>query len=144
MYEDAVDQFLKDGHAREVDKRDINLGTKINYLLHHPVFRKDSLTTKCRVVFDASSKNNNGVSLNDRLLTGPMFQPNLVSIIIRFRVHHVALMADIKMFLQRKLARQDQNVQSKGQELPSKRSVRKVGSGGLPPDRILGLHLLEH
>ena len=78
---------------------------------HHPVFRKDSLTTKCRVVFDASSKNSNGVSLNDCLLTGPVLQPNLVSIIIRFRFHRVALMADIKkMFLEIKLARQDQDV----------------------------------
>ena len=111
MYKDAVGQFLKDGHAREIDERDINVGTKINYLPHHPVFHKDSLITKCRVVFDASSKNSNGVSLNDCLLTGPVLQPNLVSIIIRFRFHRVALMADIKkIVLQIKLARQDQDV----------------------------------
>ena len=62
-------------------------------------------------MFDASSKNSNGVSLNVCLLTGPVLQPTLVSIIIRFRFHRVALMADVKkMFLQMKLARQDQDV----------------------------------
>eukprot|EP00112_Aurelia_sp_Birch-Aquarium-sp1_P003222 Seg1359.14 transcript_id=Seg1359.14/GoldUCD/mRNA.D3Y31 product="hypothetical protein" protein_id=Seg1359.14/GoldUCD/D3Y31 len=126
MYQDAINQYLKDGHAREIDKTDSNSETKINYLPHHPVFRTDKVTTKCRVVFDASSKNKNGVSLNDCLLPGPnkngvslndcllpgpVLQPNLVSIIIRFRLHRVALMADIrKMFLQIKLAKQDQNV----------------------------------
>ena len=111
MYQDAINQYLKDGHAREADKTDSNSETKINYLPHHPVFRSDKVTTKCRVVFDASSKNKNGVSLNDCLLRGPVLQPNLVSIIIRFRLHRVALMADIrKMFLQIKLAKQDQNV----------------------------------
>eukprot|EP00112_Aurelia_sp_Birch-Aquarium-sp1_P003266 Seg1363.23 transcript_id=Seg1363.23/GoldUCD/mRNA.D3Y31 product="hypothetical protein" protein_id=Seg1363.23/GoldUCD/D3Y31 len=56
-------------------------------------------------------RNKNGVSLNDCLLPGPVLQPNLVSIIIRFRLHRVALMADIrKMFLQIKLAKQDQSV----------------------------------
>ena len=111
MYQDAINQYLKDGHARETDKTDSNSETKINYLPHHPVFRSDKVTTKCRVVFHASSKNKNGVSLNDCLLPGPVLQPNLVSIIIRFRLHRVALMADIrKMFLQIKLAKQDQNV----------------------------------
>ena len=90
---------------------DSNSETMINYLPHHPVFCTNKVTTKCRVVFDASSKNENGVSLNDCLLPGPALQPNLVSIIIRFRLHRVALMADIrKMFLQIKLAKQDQNV----------------------------------
>ena len=111
MYQDAINQYLKDGYARETGKTDSNSETKINYLPHHPVFRSDKVTTKYRVVFDASSKNKNGVSLNDCLLPGPVLQPNLVSIIITFRLHRVALMADIrKMFLQIKLAKQDQNV----------------------------------
>ena len=111
MYQNTINQYLKDGHAREIDKSDSNSETKINYLPHHPVFRTDKVTTKCRVAFDASSKNKNGVSLNDCLLPGPVLQPNLVSIIIRFRLHRVALMAAIrKMFLQIKLAKQDQNV----------------------------------
>ena len=42
MYKDAVGQFLKDGHAGDLDERDINVGTKINYLPYHPVVRKDS------------------------------------------------------------------------------------------------------
>eukprot|EP00112_Aurelia_sp_Birch-Aquarium-sp1_P003268 Seg1363.25 transcript_id=Seg1363.25/GoldUCD/mRNA.D3Y31 product="hypothetical protein" protein_id=Seg1363.25/GoldUCD/D3Y31 len=111
MYQDAINHYLTYGHAREIDKMDSNSETKINYLPHHPIFCTDKVTTKCRIVFDASSKNKNGVSLNDCLLPGPVLQPNLVSIIIRFRLHRIALMADIrKMFLQIKLAKQDQNV----------------------------------
>lgn len=75
------------------------------------MFRKDKTTTKCRAVFDASAKNQEGISLNDCLLPGPALQPDLVSILLRFRLHRVAMMADIrKMFLQVKVALKDQNV----------------------------------
>lgn len=40
-------------------------------LLHHAVIKLDSLTTKCRVVFDGSGKDSTGVSLNDRLQDRP-------------------------------------------------------------------------
>ena len=41
-----------------------------------------------------------GVSLNDRVLPGPALQPNLASVIIRFRITRIGLMADVeKMFL---------------------------------------------
>ena len=110
MYQNAINQYLKDGHAREIDKTNSNEEVKVNFLPHHPVFHTDKETTKCRVVFVASSKNKNGVSLNDCLLPGPILQPNLVSIIIRFRLHRVALLADNrKIFLQIKFAKQDQN-----------------------------------
>ncbi|RUA04970.1 MAG: hypothetical protein DSY43_05555 [Gammaproteobacteria bacterium] len=81
----------------------------VYYLPHHPVIREDKTTTKCRIVFDVSARNQ-GISLNDCLLAGPALQPNLASILLRFRLHRVAIMADLrKMFLQIKLARKDQN-----------------------------------
>lgn len=45
-------------------------------------FKPDSLTTQVRVVFDASAKTSNGVSLNDKLLTGPNLQGDLFKIIV--------------------------------------------------------------
>ena len=70
--------------------------------------RDDKTTTKCRIVFDASAREGNGVSLNDCVLPAPALQPKLASVLIRFRTNRIGLMADIeKMFLQSKLAPED-------------------------------------
>ena len=80
---------------------------------HHAVYKRDRLSTKVRIVFDASAKVGKEPSLNDCILQGPALQPNLVSILIRFRNHLVALMTDIKkMFLQIELAEKDRDVHS--------------------------------
>jgi hypothetical protein len=42
------------------------------------------MTTKTRVVFDASAKSTTGVSPNDILMVGPTIQQDLLSIILRF------------------------------------------------------------
>ncbi|XP_017884020.1 uncharacterized protein LOC108627338 [Ceratina calcarata] len=60
-----------------------------------------SSTTKIRVVFDASTKGNSGLSLNDTLLIDPTIQDTLFSILIRFLQHTFVLTADIeKMYRQ--------------------------------------------
>ena len=63
---------------------------------------------KVRVVFEASAKTTSGVSLNDKLMVGPTVQKDLFSIMIRFRMHKVALSADIaKMYRQVELEEED-------------------------------------
>ena len=65
----------------------------------HVVKKDSSSTTKFRIVFDASAKSSTGVSLNDTLLVGPTMHPTLVDILIRFRLHRIALVADVgKMY----------------------------------------------
>ncbi|XP_036142150.1 uncharacterized protein LOC118645380 [Monomorium pharaonis] len=87
-------------HMSVVDNSSNDFKT-IVYLPHHGVLKESSSTTKLRVVFDASAKNNKGVALNDALLVGPVLQDNLVDIIIRFRFYKVALVADLqKMYRQ--------------------------------------------
>lgn len=81
----------------------VKLVTEINekhfYLPHHAVLKADSLTTKLRQVFDASSKSSNGNSLNDILTTGPSLQNDLVTIILNWRVHQYVFISDItKMY----------------------------------------------
>ena len=69
------------------------------YLPMHAVRKEHSTPTKVRVVFDASAKSSNGVSLNDTLLVGPTIHPPLIDVLLRFRLHHVALTADVsKMY----------------------------------------------
>ena len=78
MYKDAINQYLKDGHARLVTAEDEKID-RIHYLPQHPVFRQEKSTTKCRAVFDTVVKSMHRVSLNDCLLPGPALQPDLMS-----------------------------------------------------------------
>ena len=103
-YTTAINQYVEKGFAEEV--LDLTSGGgSVRYLPHHAVFRADRQTTKCRIVFDASAREQDSVSLNDCVLPGPALQPNLASVLIRFRTHRVGMIADVeKMYLQIKLA----------------------------------------
>ena len=73
---------------------------EIHYLPHRPVIRDDKITTKIRMVFDASNKAH-GPSLNECLHPGPSLTEPLLSVLLRFRSHKVAFISDIeKSFLQ--------------------------------------------
>ena len=61
----------------------------------HAVVKESSTTTKVRAVFDASVKSSTGVSLNDQLLVGPTVHSPLVDILMRFRLHRIALTTDV-------------------------------------------------
>ncbi len=69
------------------------------YIPHHRVYHSKK-PGKLRVVFDCSARYK-GTSLNDHLLTGPDLMNSLTGILLRFRLHPVALMCDIeRMFHQ--------------------------------------------
>ncbi|XP_051157420.1 uncharacterized protein LOC127279229 [Leptopilina boulardi] len=71
------------------------------FIPHHSIIKESSLTTKLRVVFDASAKTSTGKSLNDVLMVGPNVQEDLFSLLVRFRSHKYAITADIeKMYRQ--------------------------------------------
>ena len=61
----------------------------------HAIRKESSTTTKIRAVFDASAKSSTGMSLNHTLLVGPTIHPPLVDVLLRFRLHHVAMTADV-------------------------------------------------
>ncbi|KAH1021519.1 hypothetical protein HUJ04_011024 [Dendroctonus ponderosae] len=54
-----------------------------SYFLPHSAVLRESITTKCRVVFDASAKSSTNVSFNDLILVGPTIQQDLFSILLR-------------------------------------------------------------
>lgn len=71
------------------------------YLPRHPVFNTDNTTTQLRVVFNGSAAVTSGVSLNDILLKGLKVQPDIIQILWQFRIHQVAITADVvKMYRQ--------------------------------------------
>lgn len=74
---------------------------RVYYLPHHAVLKPDSTTTKLRVVFNASSASSNGNSLNDLLYPGPILQPDLTVLILRWRLFRYVFNSDIeKMYRQ--------------------------------------------
>ncbi|XP_071580899.1 uncharacterized protein [Temnothorax nylanderi] len=105
-YTNFLDEYERLGHMTEIPVSDV---TEEGYFIpHHPVFKRDSHTTKLRVVFNASSKSSTGVSLNDVLLAGPTLQEDLFSIVTRFRTHRYVRSADIeKMYRQVKVYPED-------------------------------------
>ncbi|XP_022167349.1 uncharacterized protein LOC111031631, partial [Myzus persicae] len=66
------------------------------YIPHHCVLKPDSLTTKLRVVFNASAKTSAGISLNDSMYTGPKLQPDIQVVLLRARLWKYLFMADIR------------------------------------------------
>ena len=69
------------------------------------MLKPDSLTTKLRVVFNASDKTGNGKSLNDILHPGPVLQADLVTFLPRWRLPKYVFSCDImKMYRQIRVA----------------------------------------
>lgn len=110
-YRNVIDEYTELGHMKLVDKEDID-NSKAVYLPHHAVIREDKLTTKVRVVFDASCKGVNNMSLNDDLLVGPKLQQDLRHLLMRWRTHKICIIADlVKMYRQVRVADEDINYQ---------------------------------
>ena len=96
----VVQEYITLGHAEVVPIEDTDKDpSAVFYLPMHVVYKDSSTTTKVRAVFDASAKSASGVSLNDTLLVGPTVHPPLIDVLLRFRMHHVALTTDVsKMY----------------------------------------------
>ena len=110
-FQAVVQEYLDLGHARLVPTPSHNVSTETYYLPMHGVVKASSTTTKLRVVFDASAKTSNALSLNDTLLTGPTLYPNLDTILLRFRMYPVAVTADIsKMYRAVELAEENRDL----------------------------------
>ncbi|KAH8345408.1 hypothetical protein KR084_008277, partial [Drosophila pseudotakahashii] len=69
-----------------------NISVSSCVLPHHA----ESLSTKHRIVFDASAKTSNGRSLNDILCVGRALQNNLAAVILNWRKYPYAFTADIQ------------------------------------------------
>ena len=98
-YDGILDEYLREGIIEEVSSK--SESSLIRYLPHHPVIKKTSESTKVRIVFDASAKDSNGISLNDILDEGCNMNPDSLEILLRSRLRKFIVMCDMKAaFLQ--------------------------------------------
>ncbi|XP_018363954.1 PREDICTED: uncharacterized protein LOC108761740 [Trachymyrmex cornetzi] len=96
-YTSFMQDYLNKGHMSYFADYGESQPLDVYFIPHQPVIRPDSMTTKLRVVFDASAKTTLNTSLNDKLMPGPNLQQDLQGIVIRFRVRQFVLTADITM-----------------------------------------------
>ncbi|XP_011858076.1 PREDICTED: uncharacterized protein LOC105555661 [Vollenhovia emeryi] len=100
-YYSFMEDYQRSGHMTQISEKEIEQAREVYYIPHHAVVKPDSLTTRLRVVFDASAKTTSGASLNDKLLPGPNLQRDIFKILLRFRTHQYVITADIaQMFRQ--------------------------------------------
>ena len=88
-YSEAIQQMIDNGEVEEIKENIMdsrNMDRNTNYLSHHGVFKFYRLSTKCRIVFNASAKNSDGISLNINLLPGPRRQLNIILLAVNFRL----------------------------------------------------------
>ncbi|XP_064470095.1 uncharacterized protein LOC135384823 [Ornithodoros turicata] len=99
QYDQTMREYFTEGHAEPV--RDPDPPRNLYYLPHHAVIRKDAVTTRIRIVFDASSHIPGQPSLNDVLSKGANINSDLLHLLLTFRSYPIILTADIrKAYLQ--------------------------------------------
>lgn len=109
-YTKFMQEYADLGHMIECEDTDTNKGY---FLPHHPVYKTENGLKKIRVVFDASCKDASGRSLNDCLNTGPTIQSTLWSLLLKFRFHKIALVADIEKMYRQVLVHPDDQIYQK-------------------------------
>ena len=105
----SFDKLMKNGHmvlwdSLTEDEKKVIEAKKVSHWLPWRVVFKDSLSTPCRAVFDASSNTkvdadgNGGRSLNDLVVKGKVTTLNLMKMITRFQAGQHAVQGDLKQF----------------------------------------------
>ena len=95
-YTEQMEKLTTDGHADLITQ--LPKEGQGFYLPHHGVVNPNK--SKIRVVFDCAAKAQ-GKSLNEYVYSGPDVTNNLLAVLLRFREHPIALIADIaQMFYQ--------------------------------------------
>ena len=151
-YDDVIRQQMKDGIVEPVPETPD--GKHVHYIPHHAVIRREAETTKLRIVYDCSAKEQKyDKSMNDCLHIGPPLQPLLYGILLRFRMYSVALLGDIQQaFLQIKVDKEDRDamrflwpkdVSKEDSEIQELRFTRVIFGSG-PSPFLLGATIRQH
>ena len=106
-YCNFINEYFQLNHMSKVSEN-IKSDSQEYFIPHFGIIKKSSLTTKLRVVFNASQKSDNNVSFNDLQFTGPTIQNDLFTILIQFRKHDFVLTGDISKMYRQVLINPDQ------------------------------------
>lgn len=110
-YSEVLKGYLDEGIIEKVISPFVPTNNPVFYLPHQVIIKKESLTTKLRIVFDASAHEAGQLSLNDCLFQGVNLNPNIFDLLISFRLNKIAVLSDVeKAFLQISLAPKDKDV----------------------------------
>ncbi|XP_068205222.1 uncharacterized protein [Palaemon carinicauda] len=108
QYDGEMQKLISKGYAKAVSTNVSNPGTKVWYLPHQAVV-SDKKLGKIRIVFDCAAKFD-GEALNDKCLQGPNLTNNFVYVLLRFREHAYAEIADIEaMYYQVVIPKEDRD-----------------------------------
>ncbi|XP_064479115.1 uncharacterized protein LOC135392330 [Ornithodoros turicata] len=132
-YDRTISEYFNEGHAERVEPSDQG-ARHVYYLPHHAVIRREAVTTKVRVVFDASSHEPGSHSLNDILDKGTTLGAELLQLLLQFRCNHIVMTADIrKAFLQIHVRREDRDlfVSCGSNDFPVATSLAQTSSSGV-------------
>ena len=117
--DDALRTFYEKQMLDHVIKEKFELATntensfRIYYLQRHAVKNERGGNIKWRKIFDASSCERKGPSLNDVLEMGLYLLPEVLACLLRFRGHPVSVIGDMKQdFLQLSQDRRDRDLTS--------------------------------
>ena len=110
-YNKVMQDQIDEGILEEVPEQ--QTGDIIHYIPHQAVIREDAESTKMRIVYNCSARQNTeSPSLNDCLEIGPPLQPLIFDILLRNRMNKYCILADIqKAFLQIRLDEKGEDAQ---------------------------------
>ena len=113
QYDTVIREQLNSGVIEMIDKsHEVQcLPGTVHYIPHKEVVEEDRTTIKLRVVYDASARSRSEPSLNDCLLSGPALTRLIFDVLLRFRLHKVALIGDLeKAFLNIEIKPEERNL----------------------------------
>ena len=151
-YHTVMEEQLKKGIPQPIPETPT--GEVMHYIPHQPVIRDDAESTKMRIVYDCSARQDpQAPSLNDCLEVGPPLQPLIFDILLRNRMKRCCIIGKIrKAFLQIKIDPEDRDAlrllwydNLEERNILTYRFTRVIfGSGPSPSPYILGATLQKH
>ena len=103
-------ELIEKGFIEQVPENELITEHPNNVMMSRPVFRKDKVTTKCRIVINASlpchkNREKPGNTLKKMLMPGPNKLPQILKLVLKLIFHkHIFLIDVKKMFLSVDLA----------------------------------------